>query len=271
MSSGDAGVDLRLVEVGDADSTHAIERLFMEVWRREHPPVSGDILQALLLAGNYVAAAHMENEMVGAAVGFLGHGPGRPLHLHSHIMGVKPGLQVQGVGFALKQHQRRWALAAGLGTVTWTFDPLVRRNAFFNVTKLGATVSGYHVNLYGAMGDGINGDGDSDRLEVDWALESPAAVAAAAGSPSVPDLAAARAAGAVEVLRDVDGAPRTQPLSGDVVLCQVPEDIVAVRRQDPAVARAWRLAVRDTIGAALGQGWTVDGMSRDGWFVLRRG
>ena len=263
--------DVQLVGVGDMQATRAIEALFMQVWSREHPPVSADILHALLLAGNYVAGAYLEGEMVGAVVAFLGGGPGRPLHLHSHIMGVKPNLQVRGIGYALKQHQRAWAVANGLTTVRWTFDPLVRRNAYFNLSKLGATVSGYRVNLYGAMGDGINGDDESDRLVVDWELESPGEASNVDDRSIEPQVEALRAAGAQAGLTVDDGVPRRGRIEGDVVLCQVPADIVALRRDRPGVARDWRLAVRETLGAAIEDGWTVDGVSRDGWYVLRPG
>ena len=47
----------------------------------------------------------------------------------------------------------------------WTYDPLVSRNARFNLVKLGAVGTEYAVDFYGPMRDGVN-DGESDRLTV---------------------------------------------------------------------------------------------------------
>ena len=77
------------------------------------------------------------------------------------------------VGYALKLHQRAWALQRGIATITWTFDPLVRRNAYFNLAKLGVRATRYLPNFYGAMQDPINAGDDTDRLLVDWDLASP--------------------------------------------------------------------------------------------------
>jgi predicted GNAT superfamily acetyltransferase len=48
----------------------------------------------------------------------------------------------------------------------------------------------------------------------------------------------------------------------------VPEDIVALRRSDPTLARAWRRALRETLGDAIQRGYVVVGATRDGWYVL---
>ena len=49
-----------------------------------------------------------------------------------------------------------WALERGLSEVTWTFDPLVRRNAWFNIEVLGGHITEYVPNFYGTMSDSIN-------------------------------------------------------------------------------------------------------------------
>lgn len=63
--------------------------------------------------------------------------------LHSHVSGVSADARGRGVGRALKRHQRVWALTPGVGTVTWTFDPLLHRNARFDLAVLGAVADGY--------------------------------------------------------------------------------------------------------------------------------
>ena len=111
--------------------------------------------------------------MVGASIAFFG--PPAARSMHSHITGVLPGLQSHGLGRVLKRHQRDWAFARDVGHITWTFDPLVARNAHFNLRVLGARVTEYLVDHYGPMDDGVNRGDETDRVMVSWALAAPPA------------------------------------------------------------------------------------------------
>src|SRR5438105_195572 len=152
-----ARAGVRVAELEDVLRIRHAADLFNRVWAvtREDPLIPANTLRALEHSGNYVVGAFEGDAMAGAVVGFLGRLDGS-LQLHSHILGVSPGSQGRSIGFALKQHQRAWALAAGIEVVTWTFDPLVRRNAYFNLAKLGATVRAFYPDFYGEMNDGIN-------------------------------------------------------------------------------------------------------------------
>ena len=216
------------------------------------------------------ALARRADDVVGAAIGFRGHDAAGDL-LHSHIAGVLPGCQGLGVGYRLKQHQRSWALAQGLERVTWTFDPLVARNGYFNVVKLGAQLTRYYVDFYGPMDDGINTGDETDRCLVTWRVGSPRADAAANGGFATTDLKAIRSRGAVEVLRsDTAGRPHVQHEDADLRLVQVPADVVDLRHRDPGLAQSWRLALRETLVAAFADGLEVVGVDRDGWYVVER-
>jgi predicted GNAT superfamily acetyltransferase len=178
-----------------------------------------------------------------------------PAHsLHSHAAGVTKAGAGRHIGFALKQNQRAWAIGHGLTTVTWTYDPLVRRNAFFNVTRLGARPVEYLVDFYGEMTDAINAGQGSDRLMVHWDLTSDAVARCATRSIAEPE------------------SPTTpNPLSDNHVrYVQVPADIELMRREDPTEARRWRMAVRETLGGLLATGWSVVSVSREGYYELRR-
>lgn len=264
------GIEIR--ELTQIAELQDLERVFMDIWRRDGaPPISAELMRALAHTGNYVAGAYLGGALVAGLVGFLGQVPGHPLHLHSHILGVLPDQQLRGTGYALKQHQRSWALEREIVEVTWTFDPLVRRNGYFNVCKLGADVLEYHVDFYGVMGDGINRDGASDRVLAVWRLDSERAVQAAAGRPPEPQLDALLEKGAKVALREApDGAPSVDGLSGPLVLCQTPADVVSLRDADGGTADAWRRALRETMGAALKDGYATVGMTRSGWYVLQR-
>jgi predicted GNAT superfamily acetyltransferase len=263
---------LKIVELDDVGRIQDATALLNVVWSatREDPLIPANTLRALAHSGNYVFGAYEGDRMVGAIVGFLGRLDG-DLQLHSHILGVSPASQGRSVGFALKQHQRAWALDQGIDMVTWTFDPLVRRNAYFNVTKLGASLNAYFPDFYGAMSDGINDGDESDRVLVEWRLGADAVVSASEGHPAEPDLRSLRDDGGVVVLQvNREGEPESTDERGLVLLASIPEDIVGVRGAFPELARRWREALRDVLGGALNDGYVVGGMTRSGWYILRR-
>src|SRR5262245_38271070 len=167
-AAGHAGVEVH--ELSKPAETAAAADLFQAIWSApaQAPPLSAELMRALAATGNYVAGAYVGDTMVGAAVAFFTDET--PRALHSHISGVAEGMQGRSVGFALKLHQRLWALERGIGTIAWTTDPLVRRNAYFNLAKLGATVTEYLPDFYGEMKDGVNAADTSDRLMLTWAL-----------------------------------------------------------------------------------------------------
>jgi predicted GNAT superfamily acetyltransferase len=176
-----------------------------------------------------------------------------------------PSARGLGVGQALKTHQRAWAAARGLSAVTWTFDPLVRRNAWFNITKLGADVEEYLVDFYGPMDDGVN-DGDaSDRLLAVWAI--PATDDSGGRARVFAEGVAAPAA-----LAEVDGGPVVHPVADGEPLVAVatPPDVETLRRTDPALAHAWRTAVREQLGPRLARG-RIRGFTRSGSYLVGSG
>jgi predicted GNAT superfamily acetyltransferase len=126
------------------------------------------------------------------------------------------------------------------------------------------------------MTDGINAGAESDRLLVSWRLDSQAAEAAAAGRGPEPRLEQLRHDGATEVLvvgRAGEPVASTKSSVGfaRVLLCEVPEDIVSLRRSDPLLAREWRLALRKAFTEAIDSGYEVSGATRSGWYVLEIG
>ena len=264
---------LRVVQLDDVRRIQEGADLFNAVWSatKEEPLIPANTLRALEHSGNYVFGAYDGDRIVGAIVGFLGLLDGAA-QLHSHILGVAPMSQGRNVGFALKQHQRAWALAHGIDVVTWTFDPLVRRNAYFNISKLGADVRAYYPDFYGTMSDGINDGDESDRVLVAWPLLSPHVVAASEGHSRELDVDELESKGAVVALKENgDGDPVASEDRGPVLVVSVPEDIVAIRRNHKERADRWRRALRDVLHAALQDGYLAAGTTRAGWYVLRDG
>ncbi|MGH2793016.1 MAG: GNAT family N-acetyltransferase [Actinomycetota bacterium] len=267
-----AGLEIR--EIDDLTSLTGTAALFDRIWNNaaEEPLISISTLKAMAHAGSYVSAAFLDGTLVGGLIGFLGIRRGE-LQLHSHVLGVSPDVQDRSIGFALKLHQRAWSLERGITTVAWTFDPLVRRNAYFNVTKLGAAITAYYDRFYGDMSDGINVGDESDRVLVEWSLEDATVAERSRAHGADPDVDALRAGGAVVAL-EADGAGEPVPgdgLGSGTMLVQVPDDIVALRARDAGAALRWRRAVRETLGRALDAGYVAGGMSRSGWYVLTSG
>src|SRR3954462_14429265 len=218
VDGGPPAPGVSVVEVRSEREARAAVAVLSEVWRREdgQPPLPPELAWAFAHSGNYVALALADDQPVAAAIGFRGD-DSVGAHLHSHIAGVLPRWQGSGVGYLIKEHQRSWALAHGLDRVTWTFDSLVSRNAYFNVVKLGAQLTRYYVDFYGPMDDGINTGDETDRCLVTWRGGSPRASAAASGKFATTDIESARDRGAIEVLRrDASGQPHVQLEPGDL-------------------------------------------------------
>jgi predicted GNAT superfamily acetyltransferase len=251
--------DVVIRELHRMDELKAAQRLFEEVWRPaegQPSPMTGELLRALAHAGCYVAGAYAGTRMVGASAGFF-TAPPDPV-LHSHITGVAPQGQGRGIGFALKVHQRAWAVARGVPAIVWTFDPLVARNAWFNLARLGAQATAYLEDFYGPMTDAINAGMASDRLLLTWRLDDPAVAAACAGQPRQPTLPPdPPPAPALTV------GPGLEPVGHDTgapaVTVGVPPDVEAL---GPDRRRAWRAAVREALGGRLAAGAAATGFLR---------
>jgi predicted GNAT superfamily acetyltransferase len=249
-------MNFEIEELTELEEMRELVQLFLDIWERStEPPLNSDVLRALSHAGNYIAGSRSEGRLIGGIVGWLGMHPRGELLLHSHILGVLPTSEARGLGFALKQHQRGWCLERGVHTMEWTFDPLIRRNAYFNLNKLGAGAAEYLVDFYGPMNDGINTRDQSDRILVRWHLDAPTA-------------ADVDAAGARAMLRIGDGGePLIEPAAPPAT-CTVPDEIVEIRHTRPDLARRWREALRGTLGAHLIAGGRLEGVTRDGVYVL---
>lgn len=251
-------VDVRRLGV---DETPDACQLLTEIWASDsgRPPLEASLLIALLHSDNYVAGAFAGQQLVGVCVGFFTS----PTEsgLHSHIAGVRTAHSGHGIGAALKLHQRAWALRRGISTVTWTYDPLVARNAYFNLRRLGAHAIDYIPDFYGDMSDGINEGQRSDRMVVHWDITRwPPSVQAENGEVRP----------VVEVGRARE--PVFVDLPADAVTCRlaIPDDISGLRSHDPELADLWRQATRDAFTELLQKGWSVTGFDPSGFYLLTK-
>lgn len=257
--------------IGEATTmTHMreVSALLASVWgsNDEGVPINSEMLRSLVHADGLVSTLRdADGTLLGAAV----LGRAAPGTAYSFIAAVRPGSEHRGLGVMLKQHQLQWCLARDITTMRWTFDPLVARNARFNLVKLGARVRRYEPGFYGVMGDQINGTDVADRMVADWTLTHPQPDRSqpdeSQSDPSQPDRAAPEPpAGGTP---GPDGEPAFAEHHGQRWV-RVPRDIVALRRERPGEATAWREFTRDRLGEALGAGFVAVGFTDSGWYHL---
>ncbi len=223
-------------------------------------------------SGGVVIGAYDGGTMVGMSFGL----PTRRQNqwvLWSHMTGVHPDYQNRGIGFGLKQAQRTWALKYGYAAIAWTFDPLQRGNANFNLHHLGTIALAYHVNLYGPMTDAINAGLESDRMETTWILRDARAERLAAGeklppmTDSYPDEAF--------LVRSEEGRPVVNPSPAPRApwyFVEIPYNIGQIKKTSIDLAHAWQIALRQVFPPMFARGSAAVDFTASGercWYILR--
>lgn len=253
-----ARAHVQIRELHDVESMAKAIELLEGVWHAKPGDelVSQSLLMAMAHSGNYVVGAFRGEQMLGACLGFFCAPVGDAVH--SHIAAVADIAAGNGIGTAIKLHQRDWARARGLNRITWTFDPIIARNAYFNLAVLGASGADYLVDFYGTLSDAVNSGAPSDRILVSWDLRSIRRNAVTTqASPALVDMA---------------GEPRRvpYPAASSQLRVQIPSEIAAVREEDPVRALRWRIALRETMIDVLSDGWRINGFDRSGHYLLER-
>jgi predicted GNAT superfamily acetyltransferase len=241
-----AGVTLApLTTVADADR---INEVIDRTWGGQR--LDREVVRALAASGNVSWGAIDRDRLVGFVLGWAGVDQGG-LHVHSHMLASVPDSRHRGVGEALKLAQRAQALKQGIELVRWTFDPLLARNAWLNVGKLGAVIDGFERDFYGAMQDALNEGERSDRAFVAWGLGREPGVRRVAGDPD-------------HLVRDADGEPAVA--DGTIVSpvsIAIPREYAELRAADPSRADRWREAIAGTFERCLSAGLVALAFDRD--------
>jgi predicted GNAT superfamily acetyltransferase len=224
----------------EIQSQELARKVFDRTWAMDiGTEITPNLLQAMVHSGSYLSGAFIDGKIVGASFAFPATNNG--IHLHSHMTAVLDEYRDKGVGYALKIDQWNWAKKNNFSHLSWTFDPLVRRNAKLNIVKLGVDISGYFPNFYGAMPDALNAGDESDRLMVSWRTDIDA--------PKARELV-------------------TDPKPDDILIA-IPEDIVSIRSKDQRESMKWRRQVREQFLAAFGKNGKVVGFSANNEYVVR--
>ena len=232
----------------DAD---AVSAFFHSVWAGGPEVIPMDLLLAMLHVDAYCEFAVTGDKVVAASAGFRGLYNGEHV-LHSHVTASR----MPGLGYQLKLRQRDWARERAIPFITWTFDPLVRRNGFFNIVKLAALGVEYSPNFYGTMLDDINAGHDSDRITAVWDVNS-------VRSPSEhqPQWHTA--------ISIANNAPVNHGLQHGIEnLVHLPQDIEVIRQQSNDLLKQWREETRSILYPALESGWTITGMANQEAYII---
>jgi len=220
-----------------SDELDACVSLQRAIWG---PTFSEAVPRTILLIagklGGVVAGAFDGDHLVGFVFGLTGLRDGHLAHW-SDMLAVDPARRDHGIGRQLKAFQREAVVALGVSDMYWTYDPLVARNAHFNINRLGAEVVEYVTDMYGTTGSTLHGDVPTDRFVVRWRLTAPSS-APAAMSASRPD-----------------------------------DRRVAIPGAGDVASADWRARTRAAFTAALADGYRVTGFHREGdeaYYTLAR-
>ena len=193
-------------------------------------------------AGGWTLGAFVADRMVGFVHHLAAVRGDNEIFGYSHMMAVAKDYQNKGVGLHLKWAQRERAMSEGRKLIKWTWDPMMARNAHFNLNRLGATVDTYADNFYGVD---YNADVTltekaglpSDRLMAMWNLGSDRVTTLATGAPA-----------------PVNAKP--------VATIAIPAEWPVLVKQDAARAREEQARVREEFQRAFQQQFVCAGFER---------
>jgi predicted GNAT superfamily acetyltransferase len=232
----------------------AVERLQQEIWGlQDHEIIRARLMSDMQDYGGLILGAiNEENQsLIGFLLGFVGYENGEIKH-YSAMMGVLPEYRSSNIGYRLKLYQRHFVLQQGINLISWTFDPLESINAYLNLNKLGCKAKVYERNMYGHLLDNRNFGLPSDRLFVEWRIESQRVI-----QRLEPDSNLVRHNQLAQIERDARKINHTYTRKGikvikdfdldledQTVILEIPSNIQKIKKVDLDIALDWRLATR---------------------------
>lgn len=212
--------------------------------------------------------------LVGFAFSFPGYQQtpqGKKFKHCSHMLGVHPLHRNSGIGFALKRAQWQMVRHQQIDWITWTYDPLLSRNAHLNIHRLGAVCNTFLPNYYGELRDELNQGQQTDRFQVDWWLNSARVERRLSKKPRTKlDLAHYLAAN-VKIVNPthLDEEDLPHPVNTGwsilqksidqelILLIEIPADFQTIITRNPNLSRIWREHSRELFSALFQAGYLV--------------
>ena len=265
-------------DIESFDEMREIEALQKDVWQfSDLDVVPRTILVPTKEVGGVLIGAYDGSALVGFAYGFPGYEHGEATH-HSHMLAVRPEYRNLNLGFKLKLAQRERVLSQGIKRITWTFDPLQSRNAYFNFGKLGVIADSYRVDFYGATTSSFLHQAGTDRLWVTWLIDSER-VRRRLGNEERAETFPSDVLPLLTV--GVDLRPESNEQSDiwkqDELAIEIPTKVDALQTERPDLVVEWRRATRHVFVEAMTLGYVVedfyrcdDGNKSVGRYLLRR-
>lgn len=251
-----ANMTIRKLET--VEEVTLIQTLEREVWGMEPIPIHQTY--TAVTNGGLLLGAFNEEKIVGFSYSFTGFNHGKA-YLCSHMLGIHPDYQRQGIGKQLKERQMEAAKAIGYELITWTFDPLESQNAYLNLSKLKGISNLYLDNWYGEMQDGLNKGLPTDRLKIEWWIASERVEKM--WEPTIPHYHSP-----FRVRQSDKGNPQISYEIQDIqVNCEgievpIPKDFQMIKKEEPTLALEWRLSIREIFQYLFSEGYAVIGLRR---------
>jgi predicted GNAT superfamily acetyltransferase len=239
----------------------ACERIQREVWGTL--AVGSELMGVTQKYGGVVLGAVLSGKVIGFIYALLARRHGRLIHW-SHMMAVREGFRDRGLGFRMKLAHRKLALAQGIKSICWTYDPLQSRNATLNLARLSVEVEEYIPDCYGRFPSRIEKGLASDRFVVNWRIASTAV--------------ARRLRRRTPCLENIAGIPRANQtrinangllqntgldlgLHPPCLLVEIPAHTDRMRNQALELSIRWRMQTRRIFQHYLATGYRVAGFA----------
>jgi predicted GNAT superfamily acetyltransferase len=249
-------VDVSIRRAENLDDYRACVALQKQVWgytEMEDVAAQPILMIGNRFGGNLLVATDRSGRYIGFSFAMPGWRQDERRFWWSHMTAVIPEYRNRDVGLALKLRQREEALAAGIDRIEWTFDPMQAMNAHFNVHKLGVIVREYEENVYGYTSSPLHSGLPTDRFVAEWNLDSD----------HVRKRLDASEGGVI--LRDIDRMPIINPggskadlsFDDDLLLLEIPADLIALKGTDLEKAKQWQESVRKACLHYFHRGYAV--------------
>ncbi len=262
-------MDIKIRPLATLDDFSACERLQIEIvggWERLVIPTTAMVTvrdSGGILLGAYDTDT-VPPRLCGVLVNLVAESSGQPAGI-TLLYGVSPDTRNRGIGRALRRAERRSAHHAGIPLLRWSIDPLRGVDAHIAFNRLGAVGTGYIRNRYGPLSDPTNGGLATDRITVEWWVDSPRVNAVVdAGTPPPHYRLGLNQMEVVTKTRGVGNGARqlidfsSNPRS-ETVLVEVPADFDRLLTAVPKLARDWRIKARDVFETFFAAGYLLTG------------